>query len=125
MVAVFTWLVWAAARGLPGSVGRLLTWRPVVYLGTISYGLYVYHLLLMHVWVTILIYLGLPRSLGVGPVRLLLLFLLTVALATLSWYLIERPINRMKSRFPYVAGDGKAGRDLPSRSAPGREMPVP
>ena len=40
---VFCALIWAAAQGLPGLAGRILQWRPLTYLGKISYGLYVYH----------------------------------------------------------------------------------
>ena len=42
---VFCWLIGAASRGFVGTTGRLLEWRPIVYLGKISYGIYIYHFL--------------------------------------------------------------------------------
>jgi peptidoglycan/LPS O-acetylase OafA/YrhL len=37
------WLVQSAAAGCEGIAGRVLASRPLVYLGTISYGVYVWH----------------------------------------------------------------------------------
>jgi peptidoglycan/LPS O-acetylase OafA/YrhL len=40
---LFTWLVWRAAKGFAGPVGKILGFAPVVFIGRISYGIYVYH----------------------------------------------------------------------------------
>ena len=93
----FAWLVLGAAEGFRGPAGRLLAAAPVVYLGRISYGLYLAH--------------GFAGDLlaGVGvnsralpePLRLVVLAGVTVGVAALSWHLMERPINALKSRVPY------------------------
>lgn len=94
---VFAWLVLGAAEGFRGPAGRLLAAAPVVYLGRISYGIYLAH--------------GFAGDLlaGVGvnsralpePLRLIVLAAVTVLVAAASWHLMERPINALKSRVPY------------------------
>jgi len=98
----FTWLVNGAACGFSGVAKRGLEWRPLVWLGAISYGLYVYHGLIpaavplleghLDVW------LRLPSP---GAARVLYYFAATIPVAALSWYLFERPINNLKQCFPY------------------------
>ncbi|HXG89949.1 MAG TPA: acyltransferase [Vicinamibacterales bacterium] len=94
---VFAWLVLRATEGFGGMAGRILSARPLVYVGRISYGIYLVH--------------GFAGDLlgGVGlfsraipePWRLLVLTTLTVGIAALSWRLLEQPINRLKKWFPY------------------------
>jgi peptidoglycan/LPS O-acetylase OafA/YrhL len=43
MALIFCWLVAAASRGFRGVAGAVLQTRPLLYLGKISYGIYVYH----------------------------------------------------------------------------------
>jgi peptidoglycan/LPS O-acetylase OafA/YrhL len=102
MVAlVFTWLVAGAAHGF-GGVGRsVLEAAPIRYLGRISYGLYVYHLLVPGVFGPLLGTLGL-RLAPKGVVEFLLYSLITIGVASLSWAWIEHPINRLKRRFAEV-----------------------
>ncbi|MBY0276153.1 acyltransferase [Candidatus Binatia bacterium] len=70
----------------PGVLGALLAARPLVLLGRISYGVYVYH------WPVVL-YLDTGRT-GLSGVALLLLQAgVTIALASASWLLVERPIR--------------------------------
>jgi peptidoglycan/LPS O-acetylase OafA/YrhL len=80
---------------------RLFSFAPFAYLGKISYGLYVYHLFSFH-FADRLQSLPVP---GFGLIRYLHpavpAFLLTVALAALSWHLYESPINYLKRFFPY------------------------
>jgi peptidoglycan/LPS O-acetylase OafA/YrhL len=82
------------------ALTRWLDWRPLAALGTISYGLYLYHKLLPHWMLT-----GLARRLGLDwqPPELLeaaVIFLIALAMAGLSWVLIERPLLRLKDRPP-------------------------
>ena len=37
------WVVLRASTGFRGPIGKLLEIKPLIYLGTISYGIYVYH----------------------------------------------------------------------------------
>jgi peptidoglycan/LPS O-acetylase OafA/YrhL len=81
-------LVIAAAAAGSGPALRWLAARPLVALGVISYGIYLWHLpLLLAV-----------RELGVLPAafvpRLALVLSLAIAAATLSWFLLERPVMR-------------------------------
>ena len=69
-------------------VGRFLSWRPLVYMGTISYALYLVHgfvLARMHAW-----------ELGRWETGALA-FVVTLAVATVSWYALERPLQEYKS----------------------------
>ena len=91
------WLVDRATSGFDGLPGRLLSSRPLVYLGTISYGLYVYHLFVPQV----INALNLPFPQERGPAKVLAVLVVSVVVASLSWHLYEEPINRQKRRFPY------------------------
>ena len=91
-----------------------LSW--IVYLGRISYGLYVFHLFALAFVMQFAISLGFE-------VRILLSFLLTVALAAVSYKLLEQPFLKLKKRFSYSASrDDKFdrpshGHDVKSRFA--------
>lgn len=84
-----------------GSVAKFLTWRPLVFLGRISLGIYLLHL---PVWQAV-IYWGPPGLLSlVGKPSIFTFAMLTPAiiiLATVSWLLFERPIQRYRKFFPY------------------------
>jgi peptidoglycan/LPS O-acetylase OafA/YrhL len=76
---------------------RLLRWRPLVYIGTISYMLYLIHI---PVFVTLYRLLE-PTAHGRAPSVLLtgaLAATLSVALASLSWRYFESPILALKDR---------------------------
>jgi len=90
-----------------GTSARFLP-KPVIYLGRISYGLYLFHelsyFLILHTWKPWLLRLSewvhLPAywdSLGT-----VLAFGFTVLLAYLSYTLYERPFLKLKSRFTFV-----------------------
>jgi peptidoglycan/LPS O-acetylase OafA/YrhL len=95
------WLITNVADGFTGRFGRLLTTSPLLFIGRISYGLYVIHLFVPF-------YLG-RFGIGTGPETTLIEHLLiamlwtgtTFLLAVLSWFLMERPINNLKRHFPY------------------------
>jgi peptidoglycan/LPS O-acetylase OafA/YrhL/lysophospholipase L1-like esterase len=71
----------------PGPLGRVLSLRPVRWIGLISYGLYLWH------WP---VYIALSsRRTGLdGPALLAVRLACTVAIATASYYLVELPIRR-------------------------------
>ncbi len=108
-VAAFA-LVDAAGRGLGGLAGRVLGAAPLRYVGRISYGIYVQHTFVR----SLLLGVGaLPGCAALGawlrasaqdPLRWAPFATGTVLLtATASWYLLERPLNALKERFPYEA----------------------
>jgi len=74
----------------------------LVHLGRISYGLYVFHLLALAVMMNVAVVPGLGISLGFG-LRVLLSFLLTVSLATSSYFWLELPFLKLKERFTYAS----------------------
>ncbi len=77
----------------PGSpLGRVLAIGPLVWLGRISYGLYLWH------W-PVYRYLH-PARLGLswGPTQLVRVAV-TIAAATISYYVLERPLLRLRHRF--------------------------
>lgn len=87
------------------------TW--VVYLGRISYGLYVFHLLALALMSKLLFIpvLGIPLNF---ETRFLFAFLLTVILAAASYRWLEQPFLRLKKRF----------RHSPEREEPARSTPL-
>ena len=92
------WLINGAARGFEGAFGAVLSFRPFVYLGSISYGIYLYHN--FSSWFTINTF----RKLGISePLSPLILFPVqvawSIAVAALSWHLLEAPCNRAKRFF--------------------------
>lgn len=96
---LFCWVIARASTGFGGIIGTVLTWTPLLFLGRISYGLYVYHfnvpgLIRDH------LFPSLGETLQDWPsVRYLIYAAVAILIATGSWYLMERPVNRLKSRF--------------------------
>ena len=99
---VFVWIIEGAAVGFRGPAGRLLENRVLVGLGTISYGLYVIHNFAPTILWPLSRTLDLPRWMTRGlPTRIVLLSLITIALAWVSWQVMEQPIQSWKRHFPY------------------------
>jgi peptidoglycan/LPS O-acetylase OafA/YrhL len=78
--------------------------RALVYLGTISYGLYLYHQVLFRLWDNFAEYHGWGRGLLTDLAQ----FAASIAIAAFSWHFLERPILALKDRFGYQA-DAAAG----------------
>lgn len=97
-----------------GVVRAVWSWRPLVWVGTVSYGLYLWHLGVLErlvdsppgrlpAWQGIL-----PHPFGNAPFALLLVLTLAGGLgaAAASWYLLERPLQRFKGLLDSVARRG-------------------
>ena len=97
----FAWLIYRASLGFSGIAGKLLSATPMVYLGRISYGIYVYHALVPNAVTHIATRLGLQVPETRWP-SFLLFTTLTLIIAALSWHFFERPINELKRHFPYL-----------------------
>jgi peptidoglycan/LPS O-acetylase OafA/YrhL len=98
---MFAWLVGSAGVGFKGAAGRILELPVLVYLGKITYGIYVYHnltpLILVPVFESMGIALRVPSLLA-----FVLSSLLTILIAIPSWHFMELPINSLKRHFEYT-----------------------
>ena len=89
-----------------------LTARPMLFLGSISYSLYLIHMLVIHVLDNLAILPGTPLA------QFALVYAVTISLSTLTYLAIEKPTNRIGLAWHRVLGPGWAhplceGRDLP------------
>lgn len=102
------WMTWISLYGvvallllLPGVFGpqdrgvirRVLRWRPVVFLGLVSYGVYLWH----ELWIDKYLQWS-DTHLFNSPVwqMLAVVVALSVVAATISYYVVERPALRLK-----------------------------
>jgi peptidoglycan/LPS O-acetylase OafA/YrhL len=78
-----------------GFVRRFLRWKPMVYLGLISYGIYLWH----QAWIERAVkWSGSPLFRANFPAVLTTAFAWTLVTASLSWFLLERPLLRARDR---------------------------
>jgi len=117
---VFAWLVNGAARGFRGPAGALLSSRPLVYLGTISYGIYVYHPFIDPAVRGLgnLLHVAVPFPEDGGALRFACVSLGAILMASISWRFYERPLNDLKSRFSYTGAGAEAGARTRTAAAP-------
>ncbi|MEO8354719.1 MAG: acyltransferase [Chloroflexota bacterium] len=97
---IFFWLVSGAAMGFKAATGKILSFPMFVYLGKISYGIYIYHYFMPLILVPVLNGLGFKLQTP-GPLNFILASALTIAVASISWHLFEYPINNLKRYFQY------------------------
>lgn len=86
VIALSSFIVMGSVRGFGGLAARILEASPVRYLGTVSYGVYLFHLFIREI---------------IPDRGFFVLCAASVCVAILSWKLFESPVNDMKSRFPY------------------------
>ena len=100
LAVFFVWLINGAAQGFRGIFGKILELKPLVFIGKISYGIYVYHNFMNPIYGVISWHLNISNSIP-------LVFMVTLkaiasfAVAIPSWFLIEKPINNLKKYFNY------------------------
>ena len=103
---VGSWLIVRAATVGSGAIAAMLNWPPLRYLGTISYGIYVWHMAAAIVLSIIYRRLHLAKF---GPNgELLGITALAIVMASASWWLYERPINELKAVLPLSLARGNA-----------------
>ena len=78
-------IVWSVAQPEPGLLARALSWRPLRALGTISYGVYLWH------W-PVIVFLRPPRTHITGWPLTVVQVACTLGLAMFSYVVIERPL---------------------------------
>lgn len=82
-------------HGYGGPVGFLLASRPARFLSKISYGVYIYHLMVW--WLVVQVAPDLYQR---DFRTFLVISVITVLIAIISWHFVERPIEKLKKHFP-------------------------
>ena len=98
---VALWLIAHVLDGVRGPAGRLFSFPPSIYLGRISYGIYVYHFFVPGALKPLLRRAGVEEG---GALFVVACLVVTVAVASVSWFLLEKPIGSLKNRFQLPAG---------------------
>ena len=132
LACIFTWIVWQASIGFKGWIGRFLLWKPVSYIGKISYGIYVIQGFATAFWFWWLYEASIPgyriferlnisQEIYTHPiVPTLANIIITIGLAVVSWHFLEAPVNKLRNRFEYSKPmpvqniRSRAGKDLKS-----------
>jgi peptidoglycan/LPS O-acetylase OafA/YrhL len=102
IIALF--FVVGGSFGFTGPLGIVLNNSALQYIGRISYGIYVFHMIVPGYIVPFILKImnkllrGHVPDLGYWGHRVFSLLVL-IALASLSWYAIEKPINQLKRHF--------------------------
>ena len=99
-VLVMAGLVAAADAGIGGTAGAILSSRPLVALGRISYGIYLYHNFVAAAFNAGAVRLGYPEF--SGPFAFVLFYILTAIVAAASWFALERPALSLRRHFKRV-----------------------
>jgi peptidoglycan/LPS O-acetylase OafA/YrhL len=81
-----------------GQTTGFFAWPPLVYLGRISYGLYVFHIAGQYVVVTHPLLQDASLFVKMG-----LSLAISLVCASVSYALLERPFLKLKRRFTWVA----------------------
>lgn len=102
---LFTCLIYRAARGFTGITGAVLRLPLLIYIGKISYGMYVYHYIVAFAFERYLLpALGVPLPEG-NFHRFALYTSGTILVSMASWHAIEFPLSRLKKYLRYEERD--------------------
>ncbi len=100
---------WAAvlidAIAKEGLFERFLSFKPLIYLGKISYGMYVYHLGVVWLMYRVLVATVPDPSEAVIFATAILQLTVTIILASISYRYFEMPLLNLKNKYFRIAGD--------------------
>jgi peptidoglycan/LPS O-acetylase OafA/YrhL len=93
------WIIGVASfSDFKGFQGKFLENRMIVYIGKISYGIYVYHFIIPYFFTSYAPFGS--NALNLITSRILYV-VLSLLIASVSWFLFEKPINDLKRYFSY------------------------
>jgi len=94
--AVFIgWIIAATSQGWRGPVGWFLSLPPLVYIGKISLGIYLFHVLVHIIFGPSLSRLGITPD-AQNALRVWILAGLSIGAAMISWHFLEKPLSKLK-----------------------------
>ncbi len=96
-----TMLVGSCSAGFGGYLGRSIESPPLTALGRISYGVYLFHPIMLSLVVKAQPWIPVDVA-QQGPGRFVVAGAATVMLAVISWSVFEKRLNQLKRHFPYV-----------------------
>jgi peptidoglycan/LPS O-acetylase OafA/YrhL len=101
--AIFVWVINTAATGYKGWIARILENPALLYIGKISYAIYLFHNFMPAIIPRVFSSVGIPYPTGDGATikQFCILALCTVSCAALSWHLFEGPLNGLKKYYRY------------------------
>jgi peptidoglycan/LPS O-acetylase OafA/YrhL len=91
VIALLAGMVILAAAENAWIGNGVLTWKPLAVLGKVSYGLYLWHLLIFQV-------MGRHFTWGPNSVRIAIGIMIVSAVTAASWFFVEKPFLRLKDR---------------------------
>lgn len=94
--AICLYIIYGAAKGFKGMTGKILGNPVLIFLGKISYGLYLYHNFIPMIYKA----MGLPVVNNIY-FNFISRIILLIIISSLSWYMIEKPVNSLKKYFKY------------------------
>jgi len=104
-VMCFWILGWSVTFGYTGIIKKILENKAVVYLGRISYGMYLYHLFVPQFVAIIFHHFKINVFSSGSTIAFLAMIIInisvTIIIASVSWYIIEKPMNNLKKYFSY------------------------
>lgn len=93
-------LIIVAANGFQGPIGWFFGHWLVVWIGSISYGLYIFHPFVPSVYMSLLDFFQLGHdTFGIYYIRYPLLIILLIIVTSASFYLLEKPIRGLRKFF--------------------------
>lgn len=96
MAVIALFMVSKLSIGFKGKLKFIFENKYLMYLGKISYGMYIFHTFVPYIYKS----LGLPYINSMLIMFLIYLFILIV-ISSLSWLVLEKPINNLKKKFSY------------------------